>query len=143
MPGRVPNSSRPQLKPQTGAALQLSDCTMRERGCHRREPRMCSKYKGGNPRRGVVPHCGDGLCLARAFCHGIHADVDDSSLERIDVEVLDPESTVFRGIRGVESVFGASKNRKTKNAQNRILDVRKFGQKVLKTTPRPSESDSP
>ena len=72
---------------------------------------------GGTPR-------GDGLCLARAFCHGIHADVDDSSLERIDVEVLDPESTVFRGIRGVESVFGASKNRKIENAQNRILDVR-------------------
>ena len=38
----------------------------------------------------------------------------------------------------VESVFGASKNRKTENAQNRILDVQKFGQKVLKTTPGPS-----
>ena len=73
---------------------------------------------GGSPRRGLP------FCLARAFCHGIHADVDDSSLERIDVEVLDPESTVFRGIRGVESVFGASRNRKTENAQNEILDIR-------------------
>ena len=72
---------------------------------------------------GGFPPPGIAFCLARAFCHGIHADVDDSSLERIDVEVLDPESTVFRGIRGVESVFGAPKNRKTKNAQNRILDV--------------------
>ena len=36
----------------------------------------------------------------------------------------------------VESVFGAYKNRKSENAQNRILDVRKFGQKVLKTDPR-------
>ena len=35
----------------------------------------------------------------------------------------------------VESVFGASKNRKSENAQNRILDVRNVGQKVLKTTP--------
>ena len=34
----------------------------------------------------------------------------------------------------VESVFGASKNRKSKNAQNEILNVRKFGRKVLKTT---------
>ena len=38
----------------------------------------------------------------------------------------------------VESVFGASKNRKSKNAENEILDVRKIGQKVLKTTPGPS-----
>ena len=34
----------------------------------------------------------------------------------------------------VESVFCASKHRKTKNAQNEILDVRKIGQKVVKTT---------
>ena len=49
------------------------------------------------------------------------ADVDDSNAERIDVENLDPNSRYFRG---VESVFGASKNRKSKDAQNRILDIR-------------------
>ena len=49
----------------------------------------------------------------------------------------------FGVLKCVESVFGTSKNRKSENAQNRILDVRKFGPKVLKTTPGPSESNSP
>ena len=67
------------------------------------------------------PSGGDGLCFSRASDADIHADVDDSNAERIDVEVLDPNPTCFRG---VESVFGASKSRKTENAQNEILDAR-------------------
>ena len=65
---------------------------------------------------------------------------------------MDPRAVLIQGkiwqkgtevSKCVESVFCASKNRKTKNAQNEILDVRKFGRKVVKTTPGPSSSDSP
>ena len=55
------------------------------------------------PQAGVPPR-GGGLCFSRASDAGIHADVDDSNAERIDVEVLDPNSTCFRG---VEPVMGA------------------------------------
>ena len=70
----------------------------------------------------------------------------------IGIWILDPRSELIQRTRWqkgtevskcVESVFCASKNRKSKNAQNGILDVRKFGQKVVKTTLGPSESDSP
>ena len=59
---------------------------------------------------------------------------------------LDPGSKIEAHLRHkgagirecIESIFGASKNRKSKNAQNEILDVRKCGQKVVKTTLGPS-----
>ena len=44
----------------------------------------------------MPPPRGDGLCFERASSDGIHDDFDDSSLEKIDVEVLDPNSTCFR-----------------------------------------------
>ena len=46
----------------------------------------------GQPRAGVPPR-GGGLCFSRASDAGIHADVDDSNAESIDVEVRDPNST--------------------------------------------------
>ena len=70
----------------------------------------------------------------------------------IGIWILDPRSELIQGKKWqagtevskcVETIFCASKNRKTENAQNEILDVPKFGQKVLKTTPGPSQSDSP
>ena len=84
----------------------------------------------GQPQAGVPPR-GGGLCFSRASDAGIHADVDDSNAERIDVEVLDPNST-----RRIQ--LWCIKNRKFENAQNRILDVRQFGQQVVQTTPEPS-----
>ena len=53
---------------------------------------------GGTPR-------GDGICLARAFCHGIHTDVHDASVQEIEVEVLDPESMVFRNYLGISKTM--------------------------------------
>ena len=77
---------------------------------------------------------------------------NSDALEALSVEIR----AVFRRSRAemrgsrpvgfrVESVFCASKNRKTENAQNEILDVRKFGQKVVKTcllytSPSPRDS---
>ena len=53
----------------------------------------------------------------------------------------DPKQNMAKGDRGKQMRrirFLCIEKSEIKNAQNEILDVRKFGRKVVKTTPEPS-----